>query len=245
LGFTLLELLATLAILAILAGLSMPAVNRAKVQSKTRVARLEIARLVSALQDYESTYGRFPVSFGASQIAEGLHEDVTYGGVLVETGTWVAGPGYFTNNSEIMAPLLDLEYYGDGAPTINRGHVRNPQRIKFLEATFGGGTNTPPGVGVDGQYRDPWGSPYVVTLDLNHDGRTWDAMYREAAVSADPLDSKRGLFGLNLATDSQSKPVFEAPSRVIVWSAGPDRHLSTLLKANQGVNRDNILSWKQ
>jgi hypothetical protein len=70
-----------------------------------------------------------------------------------------------------MAPLLDLEYYGDGAPTINWGHRKNPQRIKFLEITFTPGTNASPGVGVDGQYRDPWSSPYVITLDLNRDGR--------------------------------------------------------------------------
>ena len=243
-GMTLLELLAVISILAILSGLSLSAIHRTKVQSRTRQARLEMARMISAITDYESAYGRFPISFEASRQADQRREDITYGGVIQETLTWVAGPGYQTNNSEIMAPLLDLEYYGDGAPTINRGHVRNPQRIRFLEANALGGTNALPGLGVDGQYRDPWGSPYVITLDLNRDNRVWDAMYREPAVSENPAEPKQGLCGLNRGVDSQGKPVFEVPGTVTIWSAGPDRHLSTLQKANAGVNRDNILSWR-
>ncbi len=243
LGLTLIELLTTVSILAILSGLSLSAIHRTKVQTKTRQARLEMAGIIAAIKDYESVYGRFPISYEASQQANLRHEDITYGGVLQETHTWVAGPGYQTNNSELMAPLLDLEFYGDGAPTINRGHVRNPQRTKFLEARSGGGTNAPPGVGMDGQYRDPWGSPYVITLDLNRDGRVWDAMYREVAVSEDPSSPNQGLCGLSRNADSQGKTVFEVPAPVTIWSAGPDRHLSTLQKATEGVNRDNILSW--
>jgi len=244
-GLTLLELLAVLAILGLLVSMTLPAAHRTKVQTKIRQARLEMAHIASTVADYETTYGRFPISFEAGRTADSFHEDLTFGGVLIETHTWVAGPGYFTNNSELMGPLLDLEYYGDGAPTINRGHVRNPQRIKFLETRTVGGTNAAPGVGIDGQYRDPWGSPYVITLDLNHDGRARDAMYSKPAVSEDPADPRHGLFGLSRGADGQGAPVFEALARVIVWSAGPDRHLSTTQKANSGVNRDNVLSWSQ
>ncbi|HVV73856.1 MAG TPA: prepilin-type N-terminal cleavage/methylation domain-containing protein [Verrucomicrobiae bacterium] len=242
-ALTLLELLAVLAILGLLASMTLPVAHRTKVQTKTRQARLEMARLVAAVTDYEATYGRFPISFEAGSTADALREDLTFGGVLQETRTWVAGPGYFTNNSELMAPLLDLEYYGDGAPTINRGHVRNPQRVRFLEANQVGGTNVVPGIGRDGQYRDPWGSPYVVTLDLNRDGRARDAMYSKPVVSEDPSDPRHGLYQLDRGADSQGLPVFEALARVTVWSAGPDRHLNTNEKANAGVNRDNLLSW--
>jgi hypothetical protein len=34
-----------------------------------------------------------------------------------------------------------------------------------------------PGVGTDLVYRDPWGNPYIITLDLNYDEKARDACY--------------------------------------------------------------------
>jgi hypothetical protein len=232
-----------MAILSLLAALSLSSVSRFRSQSEVQKARIEMVRIVTAITQYEAAYGRYPVSSEASRAADLFNEDMTYGGVLKETGTWVAGPGYLTDNAELMAPLLDLDFYGDGVPTINWGHLRNPQQIRFLEASLAPGTNAPPGLGLDGQYRDPWGSPYVITLDLNHDGRTRDAMYHNPAVSEDPARPGTGLYGLSKGVDSQGRPVFEATTAVMIWSSGPDRHLDTTQKANTGVNRDNVLSW--
>jgi hypothetical protein len=95
---------------------------------------------------------------------------------------------------------------------------------------------------LDGVYRDPWGSPYMITIDLNGDGRVRGVMYRRAAVSQDPKDPERGLCGMMKARDALGEVVFEAPGAILAWSPGPDRHLSTVQSANQGVNRDNILS---
>lgn len=242
-GFSLVELLTVMAIIGLIAALVLPATNRAKVKAKTQHARLEMAQIVAAVTEYESAYDRFPVSQEATRVAALSSEDMTYGGVIEETHTWLAGPGYLTNNSEIMAVLLDLEYYGDGAPTINQGHLRNPQRTRFMEVNQVGGTNALPGIGIDGIYRDPWGSPYVITLDLNRDGRARDIMYRDPAVSQDPAAPQGGLCGLTRGVDSLGKPVFEWPGSVMVWSAGPDRRLSTKQRANEGVNHDNLLSW--
>ena len=30
----------------------------------------------------------------------------------------------------------------------------------------------------------------------------------------------------------------------MVWSAGPDKRINSNLAANQGANKDNVLSWK-
>ena len=245
-GFTLIELLLVMAILGILAAMLLAAT--ARVQSKTKVqrARVEIDQIVTAIMEYDVTYGRFPVSPQVRGLTATSDEDVTYGGVIEETGTWIAGPErYRTNNAEVMAPLLDLDCYGDGARTINQGHVLNPRRIRFLEAALVGGTNAIPGVGIDGIYRDPWGCPYVITLDLNADGRARDFFYREPTVSEDRQNAGRGLNGLVRNLDRNSNVVFEASVPVMVWSAGPDRHLDSTVKANEGVNRDNVLSWKK
>jgi type II secretory pathway pseudopilin PulG len=243
---TLVELLVVIAIMGMLAAMLLPALARAGVQRKVQQARLEMEQIVSAVTEYESVYGRFPVSDEALKTATELQEDVTYGGVIEQTGTWVAGPApYLTNNAEPMAALLDLESYGDGAPTINQGHVKNPRAYKFLNPAMPGGTNAAPGVGVDGVYRDPWGSPYAITLDVNGDGRTRDSLYRSPAVSEDPQGPGRGLKGLVQAMDLAGKMCFEAPVPVMVWSAGPDRQLSTTDKASRGVNRDNVLSWSR
>src|SRR5207249_2575751 len=144
------------------------------------------------------------------------------------------------NNAEIMAALLDLEAYGNGMPTINKDHVKNPQRTPFLNATSVNATNVN-GVGPDGVYRDPWGQPYIISIDLNGDGKCRDAFYRLASVSKVPSGTG-GLFGLY---NSQANPDnFEFNGSVMVWSAGPDKMIDPKIPANTGVNKDNVLSWK-
>ncbi len=69
--------------------------------------------------------------------------------------------------------------------TINQGHVKNPQKTRYLNPTMATDINSP-GVGPDGVYRDPWGNPYVITVDLNYDDKARDAFYRRPAVSAGP-----------------------------------------------------------
>ena len=84
-----------------------------------------------------------------------------------------------------MAVLMDMEHW-PAMPltqyTIDQGHVKNPQRTHYLNATQVTATNLA-GVGPDGVYRDPWGNPYVITIDLNYDGKARDAFYRLKAVS--------------------------------------------------------------
>ncbi len=93
---------------------------------------------------------------------------------------------------------------------------------------------------------DPWGNPYIITIDLNNDEKARDAFYRQIAVSADLTDGntpKRGLNGL-LPKLVGTETYYEANNAVMVWSAGPDKMVDPAQPANAGVNRDNILSWK-
>jgi hypothetical protein len=95
---------------------------------------------------------------------------------------------------------------------------------------------TLPGVGPDLVYRDPWGNPYLITLDLNDDSKAEDSVYSSVTVSGG------GVNGLmqQPAPDSH----YALHGNIMVWSAGPDGKIDPASAANLGVNKDNILSWK-
>src|SRR6266404_3491543 len=145
-AFTLIELLVVIAIIAILASLLMPVLARFKLKQQISQAKLEMSQISTAIAGYESTYGRLPVSSAALRNLQS-GDDFTYGG---STLSLALGPGsWITDNSEVMAILLDLEQFGDGTPTLNQGHMKNPQRSVYLTPKFVSTPNSP-GVGPDG-----------------------------------------------------------------------------------------------
>lgn len=245
-GFTLIELLVVIAIIGILAAMLIPVIQKVREKAKIMQAKTEMQQIVVAVNDYESAYGRLPATSQALNSVAGLADDFTYGGIFKTPGgapyDVQASGSYHAENSEVMAMLLDLERFPNGQPTINAGHVKNPQQRSFLPVRMAADISSP-GVGPDGVYRDPWGNPYVITLDLNNDGKARDAFYQSPRVSADPNNANAGLNGLIPLTISTGV-VFEANSSVTVWSAGPDKMIEQNTPANQGANKDDILSWK-
>jgi prepilin-type N-terminal cleavage/methylation domain-containing protein len=264
-AFTLIELLTVISIIGILAGLLLPAIASAKLTAQKKKAQLEAGQIAQAIQAYESDYSKFPVSSagnanatsaaGAVSTASGGPEDYTYGvdflvskGLTLPPALQTLYGNYLTNNSEVMAVLLDVEHWPATplVPTINAGHVKNPKSTKYLNAAMTTDTNSP-GVGPDGVYRDPWGDPYIITIDLNYDDKARDVFYRLQKVS-----QNSGTAGLNGLMNVHMPPnpadgnsdFFELNSPVMVWSAGPDKMIDPTSKANAGANKDNILSWK-
>jgi prepilin-type N-terminal cleavage/methylation domain-containing protein len=255
-GFTLIELLVVISIIGILAGLLLPALALARKHALIMKARTEISQLDTAIQGYDSLYGRFPVS-AAAQSQAGINAngtsgtrdpngDFTYGGTFQDgkgatppIGTLVNGS--ILTNAEVIAILMDITNYPGGGPTINVNHVKNPQQRAFLNAHPSGDTSSP-GVGTDLVYRDPWGNPYLISMDLNYDGMCQDSVYCKQIVSM-----QSGTVGWNglVGSDNPNQPnSFQYHGTVMVWSAGPDGKIGIGTAANQGVNRDNILSWK-
>ncbi len=262
-AFTLIELLVVISIIAILAAMIFPVLASAQKKAKVARAKLEIGQLVAAIRDYDAQYKRMPASKAAVDAAVQADVDFTFGTFNVQCAN-ANGPGFFpapgvnctilsrtrtgtpfnyqTNNAEVIAILMDLESYPNGMPTVNQGHVKNTTHTKFLNAQFANDTKSP-GVGIDGVYRDPWGNPYIITLDLNNDEKTRDDFYCRQMVSQQ--NGQTGYNGLfNSRDPNGGSGDFEENAPVEVWSAGPDRMVDPNGSANSGVNKDNITSAK-
>jgi type II secretory pathway pseudopilin PulG len=254
-------MLVVIAIIAILAALLLPVLAGAKKAAQKKQAAMEISQIVGAIQQYDSVYGRFPVSAPAqtqaSQNAQaGLNPDVTYGGVIqtpagnMSVGTYVTANNAFLTNNEVIAILMDLVKFPNDTATVNANHQKNPQQTIFLNAKMSGYDPSKPdpqgGVDITGVYRDPWGNPYVISMDLNYDEQCRDAFYCSNFVSSPtaPATSNPGLNGL-ISPDTTVGNNFQYQGKVMVWSAGPDKMINPVMHADKDANKDNILNWAQ
>jgi prepilin-type N-terminal cleavage/methylation domain-containing protein len=261
-GFTLVELLVVIAIIGILAALLLPVLAAVKKHALMTKAHLECQDIANAIKSYDSAYGRFPVSQAAQSAAEASasnmrnpNGDFTYGGIghdIAGRNSWFPSPpgtvgtpvnGSVLTNAEVVAILMDLTNYPDGGPTVNVNHVKNPQQHVFLSAHMTGDTRSS-GVGTDLVYRDPWGNPYIISMDLNYDGKCQDVFYCQKDVSSEAGSSTIGWNGLVSAGLGMRPNDFQYRGTVMVWSAGPDGSVNDTLPATQGVNKDNVLSWQ-
>jgi prepilin-type N-terminal cleavage/methylation domain-containing protein len=254
-AFTLVELLVVIAIIAILASMIMPVISMAEKQAKKTQAHLECSNIGNAIQEYQSDYSRFPVSTAVQQAG---YTNFTYGGTFQSpTGPLAIGStigaGSISTNSDVISILLDETNYLNGwgsanvyPPNVN--YQKNPKKSIYLANThfsawgFGQNGQPPGGIGNDLVYRDPWGNPYVITMDLNEDNSALDAFYGAPAVgSSTGVAGGNGVVGL---VYQQATSTYNFHGNIMVWSVGPDGKIDPTSAATAGANKDNILSWQ-
>jgi prepilin-type N-terminal cleavage/methylation domain-containing protein len=235
-GFTLVELLVVIAIIGILAGMLMPAIVKGREKAAVQRARVEMKNLQGAIGQYETTYSRLPAP---TLLPTFSGKDVSFGVVAANITPSIAEAGnakLVSTNSDIMAIVMDANV---GA---NTGHAKNPQQHSMFEAKM---VSTPvAGVStVDYQLRDPWDNPYIITLDLNYDGKCEDVLYNKRDVSQE--NNATGAFGLSNTTDNNGAgDHFALSGSVMIWSLGPDGKAVSNKKAREDANKDNVLGWQ-
>lgn len=232
-AFTLIELLVVIAIIAILAGLLLPALAKAKANAKKRLCQADMNNIASAIKQYEGAYERYPASKDAEVAAAAGNGDFTFGtsGISAQpTLPLIASPNYGANNSEIMFILLN---HLDLQDTPNKLKGRNPRGQGFLDAKMGGATA--PGVSsADHVFRDQFGNPYIITVDMDDDGHCIDPYYGKVGA--------KGLVQIP-ANASKNAGLYKLSAPVMIWSFGQDGRFDPAIGPNEGVNKDNILSW--
>ena len=255
-GFTLIELLTVISIIGILMGMLIPTLSSAQKKAKIMLAKTDMQNIIGAINAYYGAYSRYPVVSDAMTFSGKTGNDFTFGTCYSNTSTQVASKkvlpqiinkglgAYNAPNSELISILMDTTDVKVNGVVVNADHRKNPEHTPFLNAKRAS-DNVSAGLGTDGVYRDPFGSPYIITLDLNGDNKCQDALYRTDAVSKDPQNPSdvKGLNGLTRPAPNIVNS-FQIQGTITAWSLGPDRSASEVVSATAGVNKDNILSWK-
>jgi prepilin-type N-terminal cleavage/methylation domain-containing protein len=234
---SLIELLVVISIIGVLAGLILPAVGNVKKKAKIVQAQKDMADLKGSISVYQNDYSRLP----ASSAAAGVGSDFTYGTTGTGYGTNIYNNnnvGYQAGNAELMVMLTAGTFPGYTPHASIQNNAKNPRRNPYFNAKSSAATSGP-GLGTDGVMRDPWGSPYIIALDLNYDGWVSNSVYR-----LDVLNT----FNTGLVRVGPAGPpganTWALKDSAMIFSFGPDGMLDANAAAGTEPNKDNVLSWK-
>src|SRR6266480_5613392 len=190
-AFTLIELLVVIAIIGILLGLLVPSLFTIYERARKTQAKNDLTQIVNAVNAYYTDYGKYPLPTGT-------------------TGDFIYGPAGNSNppsNSELFYTLR-----GVNAGTMNLNNAANPRIIVFISPPYvknDTAGNRRSGVSSDGNYYDPYGTPYDVEIDGDYNNAISPNPYT-ANTGAGPSPLNLGVIAWSLGKDSTRGTDFNA-----------------------------------
>lgn len=221
-AFTLIELLVVIAIIAILVGLLFPAFKAVQNQARQTQAKNDLTQIVNAVNAYYTEYGKYPVDLPANNTSDSYFGSATAPPRAVNRGTndWLF--------DVLRSNTSSTKTSANVCPGTNLVTCLNPRQIAFISPPNVKDTANPRGgIGSDGQYYGPWGSPYQVAIDTNYNNITTAPAYSD----------------MNYATATGANPDVGVPTGAIAWSYGSDGQIGT---GGNGIYKgsDDVISWQ-
>jgi len=163
-AFTLIELLAVIAIIAILMKLLFPVITSAKNQARRLEASNDTRAIVAACKAYANDYGKFPPVSSSTGVSV-----YSFGPKTKNTGVKGEQGDYDLDNSELFNVLRAIPTGLNASSKLNkRGqkYFEHPiaKDLKNPRSGFVDGTGYPAWAPT-GALMDPWGTQYCVVLD--------------------------------------------------------------------------------
>ena len=163
-AFTLIELLAVIAIIAILMKLLFPVIISAKNQARRLEAANDARAIVAACKNYANDYGKFPPVSSTSGATV-----YTFGPKTKNTGVTGEQGNYDLDNSELFNILRAIPSGLNASSVLNKRGTkyfehRVAKDLKNPRSGFVDGTGYP-AFAPTGALMDPWGTQYCVVLD--------------------------------------------------------------------------------
>jgi prepilin-type N-terminal cleavage/methylation domain-containing protein len=200
-AFTLIELLVVIAIIAVIAGFFFPAIQGV-IQNTAKKTQAK-----NDVTQIVTAVTSFYTEYGRYPTAAQTDVDATYG---------------TTNNSG----TLFNELRGKTGATLNT------RLVVFISPPEDAQQSSPKGkIGSDGQYYDPWGSPYSIRMDANYDNDIPNPY--GADKGAGPANIRQGVIswslgkngalgggaaaGANFAKESGTAGTYTGSGDVISW----------------------------
>ena len=190
-AFTLMELLVVISIVAVLMGLAFPAFQGVQNAARKTQAKNDLVQIVTAVNAFYTEYGRYPMPAGTAG------DSYTVGGST--------GP----TSKTVFDALRGLDASA------------NPRLIEFIKPPEAKDEVHPRGGmgnAANGQFYDPWGTRYAVSIDADYNNEV-----------PNPYSTNAG-----------SSPLRQG---VIAWSFGKDMDTSDADK-NTGQAKDDVISWQ-
>jgi prepilin-type N-terminal cleavage/methylation domain-containing protein len=211
-GWTLIELLVVMGIMGILMALAVPSLFSVYERARKTQAKNDLTQIVSAVNAYYTEYGQYPTT---------LNANAYFGSGTLPPGATSAG----TNN--LLFNELQACHVVNGVLTpscCSAADALNTRQIAYISPRCWGTATARSGIGTNGQYYDPWGTPYNIEINAFYNNQIANPYPDTTPPNADA-----------------GAPVLSFG--VIGWSYGKDQTPGSPASPNYG-HSDDVLSWQ-